>query len=622
MPARTRGFRTIHGRLFLLFLSCMLSLTLVVSAVYYKRTTDQVQGKIGEIARKNVSQTVELFDLLLEGYDSVSKTLIGNFDLYRLIRDRDKHDSAVSIINDRTITNMLGSVYFSRKDLIGIHVMTYAGKQYSYGNAMGVIDPAYAGTDWYRRIRESDGGMVWLGVHTGSLIDQAEKRTVFAFGRQLFELDEHRPIGVVLFEANPQPIVSALDNLSLGPNSETYIVVADGRIVAPAATVAADALRRVPMPPVRERESYVDRKPEGLTVAAKPTAADWTVVSFTPERDLNVELNRAKHFLLIVVSALVVAAIALATFVSRSISSPLKRVIQQMRQVERGNFRGTLDVKSYEEINILAASFNQMVGRMDELIERVKLSSTSEKNAQLQALQSQVNPHFLYNTLDMIYWMLDERGNDKLGGVVLSLSHLFRYSSHWDDAADVTLKEELEQITHYLTIIGTRLQGRLATDIQVEDRWLEARLPKMTLQPIIENAVKHGLDPLDPDRTGRLRVRTVASGRQLHIVIEDDGVGMEERTLACLRESLSMETDSNGEAAGAIAPAESAGGGPSEANAKRGIGLQNLHRRLVLMYGPEFGVAIDSKPGEGTTVTVAMPLPAQGEAGGKGENGR
>src|SRR5690606_10134560 len=132
---------------------------------------------------------------------------------------------------------------------------------------------------------------------------------------------------------------------------------------------------------------------------------------------------------------LIVAATVLATFVSRSFSSPFKRLIQQMKMVELGNFKGEVQVRSYYEINVLVGSFNRMVQQMDVLIERIKLASISEKNAQLQALQSQVNPHFLFNTLDMIYWMLDERENDRLGRVILALSRIFRYSSDWEEAS-------------------------------------------------------------------------------------------------------------------------------------------------------------------------------------------
>ena len=338
-------------------------------------------------------------------------------------------------------------------------------------------------------------------------------------------------------------------------------------------------------------------------VSSQLPFADWTVLGVTPDRDLNVELTETKRFLIIVGAILVIVSTLLATIFSRTLSRPLKRLISEMKQVEIGNFRGSLNVTSYQEINILVASFNQMVNHIAELIERVKVSSVSEKNAELQALQSQVNPHFLYNTLDMIYWMLDEKGHDRLGEVVLSLSRLFRYSSHWEDGAAVTLREEIEQIQHYLTIIVTRLEGRLTVDIGVCEPWMSIALPKMTLQPIIENAVKYGLEPLI-DRPGALRVYAEESERQLRILVEDNGVGMDARTLDRLNALLERAKDDTVRDV-------------NEESERRegGIGLVNLQRRLQHMFGEAYGLQLRSKANEGTTAVITIPLPPQKEGG-------
>ncbi|NEN86849.1 sensor histidine kinase [Paenibacillus elgii] len=580
----------------------MLGLLLIVSALYYKRTTDQLHQKIGEIAQKNFSQTMDLFDLLLKGYDSLTKSLNGNPDLQRLLQAPPTQDSALRMINERTITNLIGAIYYSREDTIGIHVVANSGAIYSYGNSMSVIDPGFANSSWYRSIRESSGEMVWFGVKEHSIIDQAEKRPVFAFGRPLYDLHEHRPIGIVLIETDPKPILSGLANLSLSPRSEVYILSKARQVMAVSAQTPKElSVADYWSDALGDGEVRVDPQAGRLIVASKPSMADWQVVSSTPDADLNVEQDQMKRFLLLVISVLVVVSTALATFVSRTISSPLKRLIQQMRQVERGNFRGLLHVKSYEEINILVASFNQMVNRMDELIERVKAVSISEKNAQLLALQSQVNPHFLYNTLDMIYWMLDEKGNEWLGKVVLSLSHMFRYSSHWEGSSEVRLRDELEQIRDYLTIIEARLEGRVSVEMDVAPAWEHIRLPKMTLQPVIENAVKHGLERLD--RPGVLRVYAKADDRQLRLYVEDNGNGMEPRVLDRLRRSLGTNVVPMGEEAAAEKAVEARRGG---------IGLQNVHRRLGLMFGEAYGLHIDSSPGTGTTVTISMPLPGEG----------
>ncbi|RUT31843.1 sensor histidine kinase [Paenibacillus zeisoli] len=583
-----RGFHSINHRLFLLFLFCMSGIVLVVSLLYYNRNTEQFHDKISDLAQKNVSQTVGLFDLLYKGYDSLSKTLSNNFDMVRKLNEN-YTEPAMAYFNEQSITNMIGAIFYSRDDLVGIHVITDKGKIYNYGNYINVVDPHYREQEWYNQIQQSSGKMVWLGVFPHSLIDQNQSMPVFAFGRQIFDLDEHKRIGVVLYETNPKPIIEALNNLKLGQHSSVYVVSKGGRMVS--TSVTPQPSPEVPIPDLGSEKNVVVQQDQGhLLIASRLPFTDWSVVSITPDKDLNVELMQMKRYLLIVVSILIIVSALIASIISKTFSSPLKRLIREMKQVEMGNFRGELNVTSYQEINILVASFNRMVRRIGELIERVKISSVSEKNAELHALQSQVNPHFLYNTLDMIYWMLDEKGDgdEQLGEIILSLSHMFRYSSHWEEGADVTLREEFEQINHYLNIILFRLDGRLKVETETDEMWMDIRIPKMTLQPVIENAVKHGLESLG-SRQGVLRVTVREDGQNLKIMIADNGCGMEPAVLERLVASLDERRPS--------------GKGPG------GIGLQNLHLRLKIMFGEEYGLGIYSIPGEGTTVTIIIPLP-------------
>ncbi|MDQ0872387.1 two-component system sensor histidine kinase YesM [Paenibacillus sp. V4I3] len=613
----TRGLHSIHNRLFLLFISCMLVLVLLGSVLYYKKTTQIIHSKISDLAEKNISQTVGLFDLLLQGYDSITKSLNSNFEMLRLIQDRDTNkDEAVSIINERTITNILGAIYYSRDDIVGIHVITNAGKNYNYERGFhSVMDTNYPSSEWYRKLQDSSGEMVWLGLFQGSVINQFQKDPLFIFGRKLYDLTDHRVIGVMLIETNPQPILAALSNVTISPNSQVYIVDREDRMIASTAEekVIPPSFSGLPRP--QTNEIIVDDRTDHLLVAAKAKMSDWTVLGLTPKEDINAEVVRTREYLYLVIIALVILSTVLASIISRNIASPLKLLIREMKQVEMGNFKGSVTVKSFEEINSLVSSFNRMVNRMDELIERITLSSMSEKNAELQALQSQVNPHFLYNTLDMIYWMLDERENDRLGKVILALSHMFRYSSDWQEASKTTLRQELDQMRHYITIIESRLEGRVSTDIQIDPDVLDVILPKMTLQPIIENAVKYGLEPLR--EPGILRVFTEVHDQELHIIIKDNGVGIQESILEEMQELLRSDTtDAGGVVASMkmeqhIAPSSIQAASIS-AKTRRGIGLTNVHRRITLMFGDAYGLRIHSKQGEGTTVIIVMPLPRKG----------
>ncbi len=580
---RKSFFNTIQSRLFLLFLVSMTTILVIVSLLFYDRTAEDYQSKVSDLSKKNSSQTVALFDLLLKGYDSLSKSVSNNMDVVRLLSQKGA-SPAVDYINERSITNVIGAIYYSRDDLLGIHVLSMEDKVISFGDYPNVIDPMYAESDWFKQIRASSAEMVWLGVFPRSVVDTSLQAPVFAFGRLIYDLDQYKPIGIVLIEADPQLILSAMDNLKLGPNGDAYVVSGADKVIASSAD--APMLDDANMAEVNRSGEGVYSGGNEIVVTSKITAADGTIVSRTPAADLNMELLRTKRYLVAVFVVLVFISVLIAIWGSRTVSSPLKRVVREMRKVEAGNFDRVLSIQSYHEVGQLVDSFNHMVSRIAELIEQVKISSVSEKNAELQALQSQVNPHFLYNTLDMIYWLLDEKGNDKLADVVLSLSHMFRYSSHWDNEA--TLGQEVEQIRHYLTIIETRLEGRLSVEIEIGDNWLNFRLPKMTLQPIIENAVKHGLEA--SGGAGKLRIRAEREEDSLTITVSDNGIGMSEQRLALLNESLEISNS------------------PREGG---GVGMINLQRRLRLMFGERYGISVESSPLKGTKVRIRLQLPEE-----------
>jgi two-component system sensor histidine kinase YesM len=588
-----RGFHSIHTRLFLLFLFSMLALLFLSSLLYYRQTTNVVNDKVRVMAEKNISQTAGLFTLLLEGYDSVTKSLSTNAELLRLLEDKEaENNPTLRVQNERRISNIIGSIFYSREDIIGIHVITDDGDVHSYERMFaGVVDAEFRSSDWYRRFRQSEGEMVWHGLSQGSLMNRLQLEPVFVFGRRLFDLTNYRPIGTIVIETEPEAILSALSNVTISPNSLVTIVNPDNEVIATTGAGAEPSVDFERLPRPVGSEVIADYRTDRLVVAANAGLADWTVFGITPKADLSADIAQIQRTTLIVVLFLLLLSTGLAGFVSRNVASPIKLLIREMKQVELGNFKGVVKVDSFREINSLVTSFNGMVHRIEELIERAAAASAQEKNAQLQALQSQVNPHFLYNTLDMIYWMLDERENDRLGRVILALSQMFRYSSDWEDASRTTLRKELEQIRHYMTIIESRLEGRVSARIDAEERWMDAALPKMTIQPIIENAVKSGLEPLGGE--GRLHVRTEVANGALHIVVEDNGVGIDEDALRRLNDALDEKEKR---------PLE-------EGQSRRGIGLPNVHRRIALMYGEPYGLRIDSRAGAGTTVTIAIPLP-------------
>ncbi|OBZ12754.1 sensor histidine kinase [Bacillus sp. FJAT-26390] len=611
-------FNRLGVRLFLLFVGSSIILMLVLTMLYYQRSAAQVNDKVGEVALKSMSQASGHAELLLKGYSILAKSIVSSPEIQSYAAREQKDIPALQAIRERSITNALGAIFYSWDDIIGIYVITDTGKVYSYGSRNAqVIDVGYKDSLWYYQIKHSKGEPIWLGVKENSIIDQIEKRSVFAFGSQLVDFTNQKSMGIVLVEMEPKGMNDIMKNLELSSNSESFLLNSEKAILAhnkpdhfatTTARAIADAHDNKPVQLI-DNDRY-------LIVNGMLNSMDLQLLSLTPKSDLAFELKQTKQFLLMIFMLLIFLSIILALFVSRSFSLPISQMIRQMKQVERGDFNGMMEVKSFEEIREMAQRFNRMVDRINGLIARIRAISASEKNVQLQVLQAQVNPHFLYNTLDMIYWMLEEKEEETLSEVVLSLSEIFRYSSNWEHSSSVTLLEELEQIRNYALICQTRMNHRLEIKIEIDPKWHAIKLPKMILQPIVENAIVHGLDEKDSNEAGVVLITAHIDAGNLYIHIKDNGAGMEPEKLAALLTALhtksekertferkatsSLEEVPKGQAEDLIST-------DMQRESDTGIGLSNVHRRLLLWYGPAYGVQIHSTFGEGTQVTIVVP---------------
>ena len=222
-----------------------------------------------------------------------------------------------------------------------------------------------------------------------------------------------------------------------------------------------------------------------------------------------------------------------------------------------------------------------MVSKIDHLVKEVYQEKIAQKNAELEALQAQINPHFLYNTLDSISWMLMDIGADDISDVVVSLGDILKYSIHGKDVL-VPLNEEVQYIESYLCIQKNRLEDRLCTSMEIQKETRACMVPKLILQPMVENAILHGIEPMKDG--GRVRITAGLEQQNLLITIEDNGPGMAPEELEQCRAAVY-----------------------SESGATDSIGMRNVHRRLCLHFGKEYGLAIESRHQEGTIVTLRMP---------------
>ncbi len=264
----------------------------------------------------------------------------------------------------------------------------------------------------------------------------------------------------------------------------------------------------------------------------------------------------------------------------RSITQPISDLCGRVQAIGEGDLTVKTPIKAQEyEIQTLNDGFENMVERLNQLIEQNRQEQMSLRSAELALLQAQINPHFLYNTLDAIVWLIEMEKNGQAVEMVTSLSAFFRFSlSRGRDI--ITLREEEQHVRSYLEIQQVRYQDILEYQIDIDPALWGYEIPKLTLQPLVENALYHGIKLKRGQ--GRIQVRGREAGEDILLTVEDDGAGMTEERLAQLKEGL-------------------------EKRQTVGFGVVTVHERLQLLFGPGYGLRVESRPGEGTRVEVRLP---------------
>ncbi|MDD2972213.1 MAG: sensor histidine kinase [Lachnospiraceae bacterium] len=295
------------------------------------------------------------------------------------------------------------------------------------------------------------------------------------------------------------------------------------------------------------------------------------------------ETNLTIQFSFLSIMTIVFVTGTMSQFLGKKITDPIEELCRSTSEVARGNFAVQVHVESGDELETLAESFNSMVGEISDLVEDIKVEQNNLRATELKLLQAQINPHFLYNTLDTIIWLSEDNQKEQVTSMVSSLSDFFRTTlSKGKDY--ITIQEEESHIKSYLEIQQFRYRDIMSYEIAFEEELLMNMILKLTLQPIVENALYHGIK--NKRGLGKITVTGKKQGELIQFTVKDDGIGMNPQTLERLRRIVKGEIVDD---------------------IQHGFGMANVQQRIELNYGIEYGIHIESTYGEGTVVTVTIP---------------
>ena len=423
-------------------------------------------------------------------------------------------------------------------------------------------------------------GERWLG--RGNSLYQGGEAVTLVKAIPMKEKDGMR--GIVVIEINPEIFRSLLlSNQSLPISQYTFIVDKKGQILCTNRTVQPKWLEKIETTFQNGERSFIlEWDQETYDVFGQYNGlTGWKTYSVVAVQDIFPQAAQLRGTIAMIVMLAVFAGLVAVTVLSCSITAPIRELSNAMKQVEQENFDIEIQSRRKDEIGHLITSFHYMVGKIRQLICEVYQKKIEQKNAEIRALQAQINPHFLYNTLDSINWMLIERDEQDISDVVISLGEILRYAVGGQNHL-VPLGSEARYIESYLFIQKNRLEDRLNYQWELAEDTLDVLVPRLIMQPIVENAVIHGIEPLK--KGGVILMKAWIEKEMLLIRVTDNGRGMNQEELEVLREKIS---------------------GTDEIE---NIGMRNIQRRMELTYGQEQAMEIESVQGEGTTITLRMKV--------------
>lgn len=442
-------------------------------------------------------------------------------------------------------------------------------------------EAAFSGESWYRDAIARQGEVVIAGpfVRAFSNRSAAANPHTFSLIRKINNPLGGADLGGIVVDINVMDLARLLTSLNL---RDMTILNADDSVVYADRTETIG--QRWPYgASIRDAESgWIEANGERMFVnTGELPATGWRFVSLDPLSSLSVYSVAFRNLTIGVGLVALLVALVISTYIAGRITKPLRTLQRNMKQVQAGRFDIRLDVVRTDEVGQLTHSFNQMTERVQSLVNDVYKAEIIRKEAQLKALHSQINPHFLYNTLDSMNAIAMLEDVPLLGRMSKMLADMFRYSISQGEQV-VPLGDELNQVKRYVEIQQIRYDYKFSLLLSVPDKLLAYRIPKLTLQPIVENAVYHGLEMI-PDE-GVLAITVYESADGVVIEVFDNGGGIPGEELELIRQKMHEPIDYADH-----------------------LGLANVQERLLLHYGDGYGITIDSLYGRATNVVYRLP---------------
>ena len=483
------------------------------------------------------------------------------------------------------IRSVLENVANSHREVAGIFIATKEDLYVSTGMSRISRDP-FQNERWYREASENPEEIQLISVVTGRNIVTNRSYSiddVFSLAKAVQDPETGEVLGVILLDIRHDIIQSSINGVTIGEKGFVFVMDQEDNIVY---TPVNGIVYRVNPKWVKAMEPMSVQIQGGSYQIRSELSpyTGWRTVGVFSMDEVMSSVNTIVYILFTCVIISLVLVVIVSFKFSRTLTNPIFKLKRLMKQAESGDLTVRFNFQHNDEIGELGQSFNHMIARIDQLIQMVYVEQENKRTAEMKSLQEQIKPHFLYNTLDTISWMARDYDAEDIVRLVDALTNMFRIGlSHGKDI--ITVKEEITHVSNYLYIQKIRYKDKLNYVIHVDESLYAIEVPKLILQPLVENAIYHGVKAKRGG--GTITITGVPEGENLVFTVQDNGAGMPQEKVEELNRRMSER---------------------SVLDEQKSFGLFYIRERIQLCYGKGYGVHVESALGEGTRVTITLPL--------------
>jgi two-component system sensor histidine kinase YesM len=589
--------RPLTEKMLVIFAVLVVVPMITVGMISYVHSSKVLERKARDYSWQIIEQVKTYIEDYLRDYEITTLKIVNHPDTKEFLRMNDAEELEESGIRP-LVKNVLRNEAFSQSDIANITlVLENIAVVDSAGLASEDKETDLMKEHWYEKITGMGGPRI-----ISRLIEwQGREQPIISVAKRIANPNTLQPFGMLIIDLNYQRLTDVARKVNPGMTGYFFIIDQEGRYVyhpnvKKIGTYYEPEFWNQMRGQVSGSFVSSDKVPDLITFSESEQIG-WTLATATPYHEVTQGSDYIKQIIVTTVILSLFVVFILGYSFSANLLRPIKRLQKNMVRIEEENFSRRVPVESKDEVGQLSEGFNKMMDHISSLVQEVYISQIREselrlrqKETELKALQSQMNPHFLYNSLETIRGMALESDKDDIAAITLSMAKLLRYNLK-EEAQVVSIKQEMEMSQLYLCIQKYRFEDKLEYQLTIPDWCWSQKITRFSLQPLIENCIVHGAEP----SAGRTVITVTAekeSDETFFLWVKDTGVGMTAETMERLQRDLTQKDIS--------------GGGSH-------IGMINVHRRNQLIFGPPYGLIIKQSNRNGTIIGVRLPYYARKE---------